>query len=79
MASVDTEGRGKKPDKGAESQSDSTSEARTAVSHRLKKLTLQNGIIYGPVRSRRLGLSLGINLLRVRSRCRPVCAIGVSD
>lgn len=29
----------------------------------LKTLPLQSGIIYGPVRSRRLGLSLGINLL----------------
>jgi wyosine [tRNA(Phe)-imidazoG37] synthetase (radical SAM superfamily) len=29
----------------------------------LKTLSLQTGIIYGPVRSRRLGLSLGINLL----------------
>ena len=29
----------------------------------LKKIALQRDIIYGPVRSRRLGLSLGINLL----------------
>jgi len=29
----------------------------------LKKLTLQSAIIYGPVRSRRLGVSLGVNLL----------------
>jgi wyosine [tRNA(Phe)-imidazoG37] synthetase (radical SAM superfamily) len=29
----------------------------------LKKISLQRGIIYGPVPSRRLGLSLGINLL----------------
>lgn len=29
----------------------------------LKSLPLQSGIIYGPVHSRRLGLSLGINLL----------------
>lgn len=29
----------------------------------LKAISLQTGIIYGPVRSRRLGLSLGINLL----------------
>lgn len=28
-----------------------------------KTLALQSGIIYGPIRSRRLGLSLGINLL----------------
>ena len=32
----------------------------------LKTLSLQSGIIYGPVRSRRLGLSLGINLLPSR-------------
>jgi wyosine [tRNA(Phe)-imidazoG37] synthetase (radical SAM superfamily) len=31
--------------------------------HRLKKYNLQTGIIYGPVQSRRLGISLGINLL----------------
>jgi wyosine [tRNA(Phe)-imidazoG37] synthetase (radical SAM superfamily) len=29
----------------------------------LKAIALQTGIVYGPVRSRRLGLSLGINLL----------------
>ena len=29
----------------------------------LKKLPLQSGIIYGPVHSRRLGVSLGVNLL----------------
>ena len=29
----------------------------------LKKISLQQGIIYGPVQSRRLGVSLGINLL----------------
>jgi wyosine [tRNA(Phe)-imidazoG37] synthetase (radical SAM superfamily) len=29
----------------------------------LKALSLQSGIIYGPLRSRRLGMSLGINLL----------------
>ena len=29
----------------------------------LKKISLQRGIIYGPVPSRRLGQSLGINLL----------------
>ena len=44
-------------------------ESRTAAQARgqrpqsLRKLSLQTGIIYGPVRSRRLGLSLGINLL----------------
>jgi wyosine [tRNA(Phe)-imidazoG37] synthetase (radical SAM superfamily) len=32
-------------------------------SHPLKKTSLQRGIIYGPVPSRRLGRSLGINLL----------------
>ena len=30
---------------------------------RLKKISLQQGILYGPVQSRRLGVSLGINLL----------------
>lgn len=35
----------------------------TPVAKPLKSLSLQPGIIYGPVRSRRLGLSLGINLL----------------
>ena len=30
---------------------------------RLRKLSLQTGIVYGPVESRRLGISLGINLL----------------
>lgn len=29
----------------------------------LKKIALQQGIVYGPVQSRRLGVSLGINLL----------------
>ncbi len=29
----------------------------------LKKISLQQGIVYGPVQSRRLGVSLGINLL----------------
>ena len=40
--------------------------AAQARGHRpqtLRKLSLQTGIIYGPVQSRRLGLSLGINLL----------------
>jgi len=32
----------------------------------LRKLSLRSGIIYGPVRSRRLGNSLGINLLPTR-------------
>ena len=31
--------------------------------HKLKKYSLQKGIIYGPVQSRRLGVSLGVNLL----------------
>ncbi len=36
----------------------------------LKKIALQRGIIYGPVQSRRLGISLGINLLPTRyKRC----------
>lgn len=34
-----------------------------ATSQPLKKISLQRGIIYGPVPSRRLGQSLGINLL----------------
>ena len=35
-----------------------------ALPHRrLRKLSLRTGIIYGPVQSRRLGISLGINLL----------------
>jgi len=36
------------------------------VTEPLKSLPMQSGIIYGPVRSRRLGLSLGINLLPSR-------------
>jgi wyosine [tRNA(Phe)-imidazoG37] synthetase (radical SAM superfamily) len=36
---------------------------RTQSKTPLKKLSLQPGIIYGPVQSRRLGRSLGINLL----------------
>lgn len=36
---------------------------RIGYNIRVKLLPLQKGIIYGPVRSRRLGLSLGINLL----------------
>jgi wyosine [tRNA(Phe)-imidazoG37] synthetase (radical SAM superfamily) len=35
----------------------------SSISSPLKSLSLQPGIIYGPVHSRRLGLSLGINLL----------------
>jgi len=36
----------------------------------LKKIALQRGIIYGPVQSRRLGISLGINLLPTKyKRC----------
>jgi wyosine [tRNA(Phe)-imidazoG37] synthetase (radical SAM superfamily) len=31
--------------------------------HQLKKYSLQRGIIYGPVQSRRLGFALGVNLL----------------
>ena len=31
--------------------------------HQLKKFSLQRGIVYGPVESRRLGIALGINLL----------------
>jgi wyosine [tRNA(Phe)-imidazoG37] synthetase (radical SAM superfamily) len=40
--------------------------AATPVPPRLKKLALQDKIIYGPVQSRRLGVSLGINLLPTR-------------
>jgi wyosine [tRNA(Phe)-imidazoG37] synthetase (radical SAM superfamily) len=39
------------------------SDGHAGRSHKLKKYTLQTGIIYGPVQSRRLGISLGINLL----------------
>ena len=35
----------------------------SATTESLKEISLQSGIVYGPVRSRRLGLSLGINLL----------------
>jgi len=38
-------------------------EPRSLPSPPLKKISLQRGIIYGPVPSRRLGQSLGINLL----------------
>jgi wyosine [tRNA(Phe)-imidazoG37] synthetase (radical SAM superfamily) len=38
-------------------------ESVSAPAPRIKKSALQPGIIYGPVRSRRLGMSLGINLL----------------
>jgi wyosine [tRNA(Phe)-imidazoG37] synthetase (radical SAM superfamily) len=44
-------------------QNDAASEARAAPRQQLRNLPLQTGVIYGPVRSRRLGLSLGINLL----------------
>lgn len=37
--------------------------ARTASKSALNQIELQRGIIYGPVQSRRLGVSLGINLL----------------
>ena len=37
--------------------------ARTPSKSSLKRISLQHGITYGPVQSRRLGLSLGINLL----------------
>ncbi|MFQ5684943.1 MAG: radical SAM protein [Candidatus Binatia bacterium] len=33
------------------------------ATHVLKTMPLQSGIVYGPVHSRRLGLSLGVNLL----------------
>ena len=37
-----------------------------SAAHASKLLPLQSGIIYGPVRSRRLGLSLGVNILPTR-------------
>ena len=37
--------------------------ARAPDSRPLKSISLQAGIVYGPVQSRRLGISLGINLL----------------
>lgn len=40
-----------------------TTPAVVAPNRRLRKLPLRTGIIYGPVQSRRLGVSLGINLL----------------
>jgi wyosine [tRNA(Phe)-imidazoG37] synthetase (radical SAM superfamily) len=39
---------------------------RTSSKPPLKKVSLQPGIIFGPVQSRRLGKSLGINLLPTR-------------
>jgi len=38
-------------------------EQPTLATHAMRKISLQRGIIYGPVPSRRLGRSLGINLL----------------
>ena len=52
-----------RPTGGAALRADRSAEARVARAHGLKTLSLQTGIIYGPVPSRRLGLSLGINLL----------------
>jgi wyosine [tRNA(Phe)-imidazoG37] synthetase (radical SAM superfamily) len=54
---VDSSGRRVAP------QTDAASEACALPRQQLRKVALQTGIIYGPVRSRRLGLSLGINLL----------------
>jgi wyosine [tRNA(Phe)-imidazoG37] synthetase (radical SAM superfamily) len=50
---------------GTEDPSQTQWSAPTAAppKRRLRKLSLRTGIIYGPVQSRRLGLSLGINLL----------------
>ena len=50
---------------GTENPSQTQWSAPTAAppKRRLRKLSLRTGIIYGPVQSRRLGLSLGINLL----------------
>lgn len=47
----------------AASKSADTSTAIDMAAQPLKKISLQQGIIYGPVPSRRLGQSLGINLL----------------
>ena len=44
-------------------ESRSGGEARVHRPQTLRRLSLENGIIYGPVQSRRLGLFLGINLL----------------
>ena len=44
-------------------QTDRASEASALPRQKLRKVVLQTGIIYGPVDSRRLGRSLGINLL----------------
>ena len=48
---------------GAPSENQWTVPIATPPHRRLRKLSLRTGIIYGPVQSRRLGLSLGINLL----------------
>lgn len=45
------------------SHTDEASEGRALPRQQLRKVALQSGIIYGPVYSRRLGRSLGINLL----------------
>jgi len=48
---------------GSPSQTHWTTPHSAAPHRRLRKLSLRTGIIYGPVQSRRLGISLGINLL----------------
>jgi wyosine [tRNA(Phe)-imidazoG37] synthetase (radical SAM superfamily) len=40
----------------------------TGRNHQLKKNSLQSGIIYGPVQSRLLGISLGINVLPMEDK-----------
>lgn len=50
---------------GTTSKSRESFEARRGPSPPLKRISLQRGIIYGPVPSRRLGRSLGINLLPI--------------
>jgi wyosine [tRNA(Phe)-imidazoG37] synthetase (radical SAM superfamily) len=48
---------------GTTSKSRQSFERPRLPSQPLKKISLQQGIVYGPVQSRRLGVSLGINLL----------------
>jgi wyosine [tRNA(Phe)-imidazoG37] synthetase (radical SAM superfamily) len=50
---------------------------------RIRALKLQEGIIYGPIKSRRLGLSLGINLMPTTYKLCPFnciyCQYGWTD
>jgi len=54
------------PTEPAEIQLRAAPDSRRWRPKRPRKLSLQSGIVYGPVRSRRLGVSLGINLLPTR-------------